>query len=433
MLVAVAAMLVAATGAALPGLAQMRRLDLHATIGSRERGGATRGDQRVRSVLVAAQVALSVVLLFAGAVLWRSFDHLNRRETGFASANLLSFNIALSSTRYSTAADEAVMHAELLDRVRALPGVRAAGTSTLLPFAAGEFIDGFSREGHPGDVPPDMPHARLQNITPGFIEALGLQLIAGRTFDAADRDGAAPVVVVNRELERRYFPEGALGRRIDFRDVQREIVGVVSDKRHRNVRADYSPELYVPKAQSGWPRLLAWVTVRTEHNPLEMLPAIRDIVTALDPAVSVDDARTMDARLASTLAPDRFRTLCVVAMSGAAALLALLGLWGLIGYSVAKQSREIGIRMALGEEPAGALRRVLLHALRIASAGAAAGVVLSLAGAQLLEGFVAGVEARDIPTLIVVAAAFLCAAVFAAVGPARRASAVAPGVSIRHD
>jgi hypothetical protein len=238
---------------------------------------------------------------------------------------------------------------------------------------------------------------------------------------------------VNRELERRYFPEGAVGRRIDFRGAQREIVGVVSDKRHRSLRADYSPELYVPKAQSDWPRLLAWVTVRTDRDPLELLPAIRGIVAAMDPAVSVDDARTMDARLASTLAPDRFRTLCVVVMSGAAALLALLGLWGLVGYTVARQSREIGIRMALGEAPAGALRRVLLDALRIATVGAAAGVLLSLAGARLLEGFVAGVEPRDVPTLVFVATAFLCAAVLAAVGPARRASAVAPGVSIRHD
>jgi putative ABC transport system permease protein len=433
LLVAVAAMLLAALGAALPGLHQTRRLDLHSTIGSGARGGETRADQRVRSALVAAQVALSIVLLFAGAVLWRSFDHLNRTETGFAAENLLSFNLALSSTRYGDAAAEAAMHAQLLERIRALPGVRAAGTSTLLPFAAGEFIDGFVREGHPGDAPPDMPAARLQNITPGFVEALGLQLVAGRTFTDADRAGAAPVVVVNRELERRYFPEGALGRRIDVRGVLREIVGIVSDKRHADVRADYRAELYVPKAQSDWPRLLAWVTVRTARNPLQLLPAIRDIVTDLDPAASVDDARTMDARLASTLAPDRFRTLCVVTLSAAAALLALLGLWGLVGYSVARQTREIGIRMALGEAPAGALRRVLLDALRIAAVGAMAGVLLSLAGAQLLEGFVAGVEARDLPTLIVVAIAFLCAAVFAAVGPARRASAVAPGVSIRHD
>jgi putative ABC transport system permease protein len=412
---------------------QTRRLDLHTTVGASQRAGDTRGEQRVRSMLVAAQVALSIVLLFAGAVLWRSFEHLNQTETGFASENLLSFNLALSSFRYHSAAEEAAMHAQVLEHIRALPGVRAAGTSTLLPFASGEFIDGFTREGHPGDVPPNLPAARLQNITPGFIEALGLQLIAGRTLDAGDRPGAAPVVVVNHELQRRYFPEGAVGRRIDVRGVWREIVGVLSDKRHASVKADYSAELYVPKAQSDWPRLLAWVTVRTERDPMQLLPAIRDIVTAMDPAVSIDDPRTMGARLAGSLAPDRFRTLCVLALSCAAGLLALLGLWGLIGYTVARQTRETGIRMALGEAPAGALRRVLLDALRIAGAGAAAGVLLSLAGARLLEGFVAGVNARDIPTLAFVAVAFLCAAVLAAMGPARQASAVAPGVSIRHD
>jgi ABC-type antimicrobial peptide transport system permease subunit len=141
----------------------------------------------------------------------------------------------------------------------------------------------------------------------------------------------------------------------------------------------------------------------------------------------------MDARLGSTLAPDRFRTLMVTALSAAAMLLALLGLWGLVGYSVARQSREIGIRMALGESPHGALRRVLLDALRIAGAGAVVGVLVALAGARLLEGFVAGVEARDVPTLLMAASSFLVAAALAALGPARRASAVAPGTSIRQD
>jgi putative ABC transport system permease protein len=433
LVVAMGAMLVAAVGGALPTLHQLRRRELWPSMRSGERSGHTRGDQRLRSALVTAQVALSIVLLFAGAVLWRSFDHLNRTEIGFTAENLLTFNMALSSTGYRSPAEEFALHAEVLERVRALPGVRAAGTSTLLPFAPGEFIDGFARVGHPEDVLPDLPSVRLQNVTPGFIEALGLQLVAGRAIDASDGEGGTPVVVVNREAERAYFPDGALGRQIEFRGARRRIVGVVSDKRHRNVRTPPMPELYVPKSQSDYPRLLAWVAVRTDAGPLAVMPAVRRIVDELDPTVSLDDIRTMDARLGSTLAPDRFRTILVTALSAAAMLLALLGLWGVVGYTVARQSREIGIRMALGESPAGALRRVLLDALRIAGVGALIGVLVALAGARLLEGFVAGVQARDLPTLLMAASSFLLAAALAALEPARRASAVAPGTSIRQD
>lgn len=427
------AMLVAAMGAALPGLHQLRRQNVQSTLRSSERGGLTRGDRQVRSGLVAAQVALSIMLLFAGAVLWRSFDHLNRTEVGVASSkNLLTFNLALNSMHHRSAAEEASMHVQMLDRFLALPGVHAAGTSTLLPFAPGEFLDGFAREGHSEDVLPDLPTARLQNVTPGFLEALGVQLLAGRAFTAADREGGVPVVVVNRALERAYFPGGAVGRNIDFRGTQRAIVGVVSDKRHRDMRTSAVPELYVPKAQSDYPRLLAWVVVRTQGDPLTLVPAVRRIVEELDPTASLDDVRTMDARIDSALAPDRFRALCVAGLSVTAMLLALIGLWGLIGYSVAVQSREIGIRMALGESPHGALRRVLLSALRIAGSGTLIGVLLAFAGARLLEGFVAGIQARDVPTLSAVAASFLIAAMLAALGPARRASAVAPAESIRH-
>jgi putative ABC transport system permease protein len=433
LLIALGAMLVAAVGAALPALHQLKRRELWLSMRSGERGGFTRGDQRMRSALVAAQVAVSIVLLFAGAVLWRSFDHLNRTEIGFTADNLLTFNMALSSARYRSAAEEAALHAEMLARVRALPGVRAAGTSTLLPFAPGEFIDGFARVGHPEDVLPDLPTVRLQNITPGFVEALGLQLVAGRAIDASDGEGGSPVVVINRETERTYFPDGALGRQIEFRGAQREVVGVVSDKRHRSVRTPPMPELYVPKSQSDYPRLLAWVAVRTDGNPLAVMPAVRRVLHDLDPTVSLDDVRAMDARLGSTLAPDRFRTIIVAALGAAAVLLALLGLWGLIGYSVTSRSREIGIRMALGESPDGALRRVLLEALRVAGAGAVIGVLIALAGARLLEAFVAGVDTRDVPTMVVAATSFLAAAALAALGPARRASAVTPGSSIRQE
>jgi putative ABC transport system permease protein len=236
LVVAVGAMLVAAVGAALPALHQLRRQELWLSMRSGERSGHTRGEQRMRSALVAGQVAVSIVLLFAGAVLWRSFDHLNRTEIGFTSDNLLTFNLALSSTRYRSPAEEAVLHADMVERVRSLPGVRAAGTSTLLPFAQGEFVDGFARVGHPEDVLPNLPTVRLQNITPGFNEALGLQLVAGRALGPSDVEGGAPVVIINREAERTYFPEGAIGRQIEFRGARREIVGVVSDKRHRNVR-----------------------------------------------------------------------------------------------------------------------------------------------------------------------------------------------------
>jgi putative ABC transport system permease protein len=433
LLVACVAMVGAALAAGVPSLVRARRFDLQSTFRATERGTGTMRERRVRGGLVVAQVAFSVVLLYGAALLGRSFLRLHDTDAGFVAENLLAFNIALASTTYPDPVREAALHEALLARVRAMPGVVEAGTTTLLPFAPGDFLDAFQRAGHPEDVAPDLPIARLQNVTGGYIEALGLDVRQGRAIVSADRADAVQVAVVNETLARSWFPQGAVGRRILFRGVEREIVGVVSDKRHASLREAPVADLYVPKAQSDYPRLLAWVAVRARAEPAALLPALRDIVAELDPAIAIDEAHTMDARLATSLAPDRFRSALVAALALIALILAAFGIYGVIAYTVARQTREIGIRLVLGELPAGAMRRVVRGALVLAAGGAAIGIVLALAGGRLVEGVLFGVTSRDPVALLAVPATFLVVAALAAFAPARRASTVDPASAMRVD
>jgi predicted permease len=362
----------------------------------------------------------------------RTFAALERAEPGFDDDSLLTFNLGISSVRYPEATDEAAFLESLLERIRAMPGVSAAGSSSLLPLTPGDFLDGFRREGY-DDGFPDYPSARLHNVSSGFLETLGLPLVAGRTLTAADDAGAQRVVVVNETFARRWFLEGALGRRIDLQGELREIVGVVADKRHHGLREDPEADLWVPRAQIANPRLLAWVAVRTAGDPLALVPGIRDALTELDPTIAIDDPRTMSDRLDAALAPERFRAWVVGALASLATLLAVLGIYGLLSYSVARQRREIGIRIALGRTPGGMVGTTVARAVATTAVGVAIGLGIALAAGRFVAAFVPEVGPRDPLTLVVVPAVLLGAAALAALGPARRASRVDPAVALRAD
>jgi predicted permease len=300
---ALAATALATFAAGLPPLMEARRLDLQKNLRAGERGAVGPAARRVRAVLVTAQVALSVALLVGGGLMVRTFAALERAEPGFDDDSLLTFNLGMSSVRYPEAADEAAFLESLLERIRAMPGVAAAGSSSLLPLTPGDFLDGFRREGY-DDGFPDYPTARLHNVSSGFIETLGLPLVAGRTLTAADDAGAQRVVVVNETFARRWFPEGALGRRIHLQSELREIVGMVGDKRHHGLREEPDADLWVPRAQIANPRLLAWIAVRSAGDPLALVPPIRAALTELDPSIAIADPRTMSDRLDAALRPN---------------------------------------------------------------------------------------------------------------------------------
>jgi predicted permease len=427
---AILATAIAAVLAVIPPLLGARTRQLPEALRSSERGGEHRGQRRTRGVLVVSQVALSTALLIGGGLLVRTFLAMRATDPGFAADGVLTFNISLSSEQYKSVDDEVRFYDALFGSVQRMPNVQAAGMSTLLPFAPGEFGDGFYRVGF-NDVAPNIPIARLQNVTAGYFDAIGLALIKGRLLTAADGATSPPAVIVNETLERRDFPGGALGRQIRFRNVTHEIVGVVRDKRHRTLRETPRAEMYYPRAQVAHPRYLGWVAVRTSGDPMMLVPEIRNVITSLDRNVAIDKVDTLRHRVDEVLAPDRFRATLIGLLAVVAVTLAGLGLYGLVAYSVNRDARTIAIRMALGADGGQAAGSVIRQVLSLTMAGVALGGALAWGGHSLLTNFLAGVSPFDPATLIVVGLLLLAIAIVSAAGPAVRASRVDPASVLR--
>lgn len=430
LLAALGAIAIATLLAVIPSLLHARSRRLQQSIRASERGSEDRRQRRVRAALVLTQVALSTTLLIGGGLLLRTFWNMQHTDPGFAADSVLTFNIALSEAAYPTLSDEVRFYDQLQDTLQRLPGVRASGTTTLLPLTPGEFGDGFYRVGF-DDQYPNIPIARLQNVTPGYLEAVGLPVKQGRTFEPTDDAGGAPVVIVNEELQRRFFPDGALGRQIRFRNVVADVVGVVGDKRHRGFRDSARPEMFFPRAQVVWPRLFAWVAIRTTGDPLGLVPQVRDAVQAIDRSVALDNIATMADRVNTALAPDRFRAFLIGALAVVALLLAAIGLYGLIAHAVDRDSRDIAIRMALGASATGTVGTVLRSVLLLSGTGILLGMGAALAAREWLAAFVSGVSVTDPLTLAVVAGTLLVVAALAAAGPAARASRIDPATALR--
>lgn len=426
------AVAVSALLAVAPSIAQTRSRHLQQSLRGGERGSTDGSQRRLRSALVITQVALSATLLACGGLLLRTYLTMQRVDPGFAPGtdSTLTFNLSLNEQRYPTLENEVRFYDALIDTLQARPGVAAVGTTTLLPLSPGEFGDGFFRVGY-NDAAPDIPIARLQNVTPGYFDAIGLRLTRGRLIGAGDTAGAPRVVVVNEALERRYFPDGAIGHRIIFRGVEREVVGVVADKHHRSLRDTPRPEMFYPRTQITNPRLFAWVAMRTTGDAMRLLPDVRAAVAALDPTVAVDDAQLMSTRVNRALAPDRFRAALITSLAVVALLLAALGLYGLIAQAVARDTRDIAIRMALGAGQNRAVGRVLRGVAALSAAGLIAGLVAAWLARGWLESFLFGVTPEDPLTIAAVAGLLMLVSVAAALGPALRASRIDPARELR--
>ena len=428
--VSLAATCLAALVAAVPPILGARSTKLSEAMRATDRGSDSRGQRRTRAMLVLGQVALSTALLVGGALLVRTFWEMSRTPLGFQADGLLTFNVSLAPARYPSPGDETRFYGGMFERLRGLPGVSGAGATTLLPLTPGEYRDGFYRVGS-ADKFPDVPRARLQGVTAGYLEAMGFPLVAGRSLQDADREGGAYVLVVNETLQRAYFPEGAVGRQIRFRGKTREIVGVVGDKRHRNLRVEPEPDLFVPRTQLEEPRGFSWVVVRHAGSAEPSLAAIRRAVRDVDPAVAIAAVASMSERVDRTLAPDRFRAFLVGALAIVALLLAVVGLYGLVAFAVARDARDTAIRVALGATSSQTAGIVLRRVLILTAAGVAVGVALALASQELLATFVAGVTVSDPLTMAIVGIGLMSVAALAAAGPALRASRVDPALVLR--
>lgn len=402
-------------------------------------GGKSR--QRFRQSLVVAELALSVMLVIGAGLMLRTFAALQRVDLGFDRSSVLTAQLSLPQLGYED--DEQVerfIRSTVTD-VRGLAGVRHAGAARLLPLT-GEIGDwSITIEGVPGG--PGVDHnADWQIVTDGYFEAMGMRLVRGRWFTAADDREAPPVAVVNRTLADAYWGGNAIGRRFRFgTNPDRPwvtIIGIVEDVRHNQVLEDARREMYVPHAQwstssqTGARRTMALVA-RTSGDPLALVPALRAAVRARDPGVPLSEVRTLDHIVGDAVSGTRFTTLLLALFASIALALATVGTYGVIAYGVAQRGHEMGIRMALGASRADVVRLVLAGGGAVAAVGIVVGVAGALALSRLMSGLVYGVATLDPLTYLAVPALLAAAALLACWIPARRAAATHPATALRTD
>jgi len=394
------------------------------------------GRQRVRSALVVGEVALALVLLFGTGLMVRSFIGLIDSDQGYAVERALSMQLTLPSARYQKDNDVAAFYTKLIDRVRELPGVSAAGVTSALPPAWEDNSTRFILEGEPTPQRGDPAHReRLRVISDGYFEALGVPVRQGRDFDRHDDAANPSVAVVSDAFARKYWPgENPIGKRISVLATSMfltTVVGVVGDARHNpnTGREPLAPVVYLPLAQGPWSTMT--LLVRTVGDPTAATADVARVISSLDPALAPGDVSTLERTLSSGLSPQRLTAAMLSVFAGIALLLALIGIYGVMSYTVSQRRHEIGIRMALGAQRGDVVRRVLRQGLMLAAIGVAIGSVASLWMGRTMATLLREVSPNDPAAFAAVALILVTAALLGSWLPARRAAAVDPVVALR--
>jgi putative ABC transport system permease protein len=402
------------------------------------KGTAMRGgSNRTRGALVVAEVGLAVVLMTGAGMLVRSLVNLQETDIGFRPAGALTAKVSLTQSAYNN--DQSIQYfTELLQRVRAVPGVQSAGAARWLPVvdAGGLWDVAIDGKSFPtGQAPAAVP----QEVTPGWFSAMGMSIVTGRDFAESDWAEAPLVAIISEAMSTRYWPEGnPLGKRFRLGSSNAPwvtIVGVVRDLRARGPADAPEPTMYYPFAQvgkSGYfvPRSMSLV-VRTQGDPLALTVPVRAAVAAADRTVPVSNVRTLEDVVATATANRSFSTTLIANFALLALLLAAIGIYGVMSYSVSERSFEIGVRMALGAERAQVLAMILGGGVRLALIGVAIGLVGALAMARGIRSMLVGVPAVDVTTMFGAALALCGVAALAAFIPARRATRVQPTDALR--
>ena len=416
-------------------------------------GGSGAAGRRARIALTVSQIALSTILLAGTGLLARSFRNLVTVDPGFHADRLLTMSVSMTPARYPDSARLGGYTDAVNLRLEHIPGVVAASSTTALP---SEFPIDFPvspvgrSDGPAGAGKSAEPDAWYRAINPHYFSAMAIPLLQGRVFDDRDSAGGAPVIVINQALARAAFPNAdaldqslVIGRGYltDARDLRpRTIVGIVGDTREQGLRFAPTPTMYVPVAQSpeAITRLVLekipvrWV-VRADHEPADLVPALRQAVLGVDPTQPPADFAKMSDVLARSISPARFNLTLLAVFSALALALAAVGVYGLTAYAVAERTREIGIRVSLGASPAGLLRDFLAQGLRLCFVGTTIGLIGALVLARLLRGLLFGVAASDGVTILVVIATMTAVVAAATYLPAWRASRIDPIVALRQD
>ncbi len=394
--------------------------------------------RRVRRLLVIAEVALAIMLLVGAGLLIKSFNRLQAVELGFRTDRMLTLELALPASKYGDGAARRPFHTALLERLANLPGVQGAAATTSILLSNTPTSGYFNIEGRPPGQPGERIEVTIDSVTPNYHQLMGTPLLKGRAFSDADGPDSPRVVLINDSFARRFFPgEDPIGKRMNYGDNTdqtqnpwRTIVGVVADTRRNGFDREPRPESYIPLMQrpSGW---TTYVLRTSSTDPATLVTAVRSAVRGIDPDQPIFGIKTMEQLMSETTAQRRLNTILLGVFAGLALLLAAVGIFGVMNYSVTQRTHEIGIRLALGAQRGDVLRLVVGQGMMLAAIGVVVGLFGAWALTRLLATMLYGVSATDPAVFAGVAGLLALVAVFACYLPALRASRVAPTVALR--
>jgi predicted permease len=418
---------------------QASKPDLNESLkeGGRGSAGSRRG-RRIRSLLVVSEIALSLVLLIGAGLLIKSFIHLQKFDLGFNPNNLLTLRVQLGGAKYRQDPPVVNFFQQAIERMQNVPGVEAVGGISSVFLSDTPNSTNFTIEGRPFPTGAESIEAPLDSATPDYFKAMGIPLIKGRFFDDHDRDGSLRVAIVNETFVKRFFEgEDPLGKRYCYGQPNGDktqwwtIVGVVGDMRRTGFDKDVRPETFMPQNQS--PEIALTIVARTAGDPASYAPALRDAVWSVDKDQPVFDIKTMDATLVEMTAQRRFNMLLLGIFAAVALILAAVGIYGVMSYSVTQRMHELGVRIALGASARDVLRLVIGYAMRLALVGVGMGLLAAFFLTHLMGSLLYGVSATDPATFLLISSLLTGVSLAASYVPARRAMNVDPMIALRYE
>jgi putative ABC transport system permease protein len=403
----------------------------------RDSDAGTRGN-RIRGLLVISEVAVSFILLIGAGLLINSFVRLRNVDPGFRAANVLTMRIVLPEVRYPDRKGRAPFYDELIRRVEALPGVTSAAVVTDVPLTNSGNSVGVSIEGRADPAPDRMPIVITRMISPNYFKTMSIPLLNGRELTEQDKADSTPVAVISETTARLFWPgEDPLGKRIKVGESASTnqwltVVGVVKDVRQYELGIEPKPQMYLPHSQNEFfdPRALV---VRTNVDPLSLAATVRKTVWEIDKDQPVSDINTMEQVVSESVARQRFSMLLLGVFAGLALVLAAVGIYGVMSYSVAQRTHEIGIRMALGAQRNDVLRLTIWQGFRLVITGVTIGLAVAFVLTRVMSSLLFGISATDPITFLAISFVLVAVALIASYVPALRATRVDPMLALRYE
>ncbi len=416
---------------------QTTKTDLHETLKEGGRNAAATTKQWIRSSLVVVEIALALAVLVGAGLLVKSFLHVQQVNPGFNPEGMLTMHLSLPMTKYSEAPQRANFYKQVINDVRALPGVQSVGAVSVLPLSGGGSSGSFRIEGR--DVPQgqSLPHGARWAATSDYFKTMGIPLIRGRYFEDRDTSEALPVAIIDQALAQKYWPnEDPLGKRIAFEGTRdnplwREIVGIVGHVKHTDLEGESRAQYYMPHQQRPQPNMA--LVIRTPNDPNALAGSVRGVIKSADSDLPVFRVRTMDQFVADSMTQRKFALLLICVFACLALLLSAIGLYGVMAYSVTQRTHELGLRMALGAQASDVLKLVVKQGMLLAVVGLAIGVVGAIFLSRLMKTMLFNVSATDPLVFVGIALILAAVALLACFVPARRATKVDPMVALRYE